>query len=548
MRYDQKRDFYWLVVKPWIWIPRIVQIFGSILILTLSLLIQGKSKNKETQKNLAKKLLNTFYELGPCFIKVGQALSTRPDLIRKDWLEELTKLQDDLPAFSHTTSISIIEEEFSKSVNELFEEFPDKPIAAASLGQVYRARLTKDYWVAVKVQRPDLIFIIRRDLVILRCLCILGSPILPLNLGVGLDEIIDEFGRCLFEEIDYEKEADNADKFRKLFEKTPTITIPKVERNLSSRRVITTSWIEGVKLRDRKELQTHKLNISALIKTGVISGIQQLLEYGYFHADPHPGNMFALNGTYKGQGNIAYVDFGMMDSITNEDRITLTGAVVSLINKDFRSLANAFKKLGFLSSNCDITPIIPVLDEVLGGAFNESVEAFNFKQITDQFSELMYEYPFRVPARFALIIRAVVSQEGLALKLDPKFKIVSIAYPYIAKRLISADTEEMINLLLDVIFDSAGRLKLDNIESLLTILSVNSSSNKSELIYVANSGIKLLFSSNGSMLRKRLLLNLIEDDRLTLKDIKSLAKLILRTFTPKKIALDVLNGLSLNPA
>ena len=277
-------------------IPRLIQILWALLGLVVSVLLRGGSKDPEVQRKLARTLLKTLTNLGPCFIKVGQALSTRPDLIRRDWLDELTRLQDDLPAFDHGIALATIQEELGAPVDQLFEEFPSQPVAAASLGQVYRARLHGQHWVAVKVQRPNLTFILRRDMVLIRSLGVLVAPLLPLNLGFGLGEIIDEFGRSLFEEIDYEREADNADRFSALFADNPAVTIPRVERLLTARRVLTTSWIHGTKLRDRQELRAQRLNPSALIRTGVISGLQQLLEFGYFHADPHPGNLFALSG------------------------------------------------------------------------------------------------------------------------------------------------------------------------------------------------------------------------------------------------------------
>ena len=202
MKYDFRRDLIWLISRPWILVPRFIQIVGAISLLLARLIFQGSSNDEKTQKNLAKFLLKTLIGLGPCFIKVGQALSTRPDLIRKDWLEELTNLQDNLPAFSHEQALQIIESQLGKKANELFEEFPAIPIASASLGQVYKARLTSNYWVAVKVQRPLLTFNIRRDIVIIKILGVLSAPILPLNLGFGLGEIIDEFGRSLFDEVD----------------------------------------------------------------------------------------------------------------------------------------------------------------------------------------------------------------------------------------------------------------------------------------------------------------------------------------------------------
>jgi len=537
--YDPHHDFVWLLLRPWIWIPRLFQIITSLSLLAIRMLIQGSSSDEKVHKNLAKTLLKTLTELGPCFIKVGQALSTRPDLVRSDWLEELTNLQDNLPPFEHQRALATIQEELGAPASQIFEEFPEEPIASASLGQVYKARLQGDYWVAVKIQRPSLPFILRRDLVIIKILSIITSPILPLNLGFSLSEIIDEFGRTLFEEIDYELEADNAEKFSDLFRGNPAVYVPRVERLVSSQKVITTSWVEGVKLKDSKELKELGLDPSALIRTGVISGIQQLLEFGYFHADPHPGNMFALEGKTGNLGNMAYIDFGMMDSISNGDRVTLTGAVVHLINKDFGLLARSFKELGFLSEKQNLEAITPVIEEVLGGSLGEEVKDFNFKAITDKFSELMFDYPFRVPARFALIIRAVVSQEGLALKLDPKFKIISVAYPYVAKRLLSGETKEMLEILLDVIFDKDGGLRLDRIESLLGVLTKDSDSSESDLLPVAGAGLKLLLSSEGYSLRRNLLMTLIKDERLNTSDMKELISLLKRTFKTKKLAGDL---------
>ncbi len=544
MRYDANKDLLWLLARPWVWIPRFIHVLTSLLILAVRVLAQGSNNDEEAQKRLAKKLLITLTNLGPCFIKVGQALSTRPDLIKREWLEELTSLQDNLPAFNHATALATLAEDLGAPASQLFEEFPSQPIAAASLGQVYKARLHGNQWVAVKVQRPQLAFILRRDLVIIRLLGVLSAPVLPLNLGFGLGNIIDEFGRSLFEEIDYEQEANNAERFAAHFAKDPTVTVPRVERLLSSRRVLTTSWIEGTKLRDRKELKAQLLNPTALIRTAVISGLQQLFEFGYFHADPHPGNIFALSGQSKRMGHLAYCDFGMMDSISDDDRLTLTGAVVHLINNDFNALAKDFQKLGFLSLKSDLTAIIPALEEVLGGSLGESVESFNFKAITDRFSELMFDYPFRVPARFALIIRAVVSQEGLALRLDPEFKIIAIAYPYVAKRLLAGDSMEMREKLMEVIFDHHGHLRLERIESLLKVISQDAVAPDAELIPVAGAGLKLLLGPDGSTLRSRLLMTLIKDERLSASDIKALMSLLRRTFSPRKVANGMLQKLT----
>ena len=545
LRYDHGRDARWLLMRPWVWIPRVFQISWTLLGLLLSLLLRGNSKDSKVQRNLARTLLRTLTNLGPCFIKVGQALSTRPDLIRRDWLDELTRLQDDLPSFDHGIALETIEEELGAPIDELFEEFPDSPIAAASLGQVYKARVGPHDWVAVKVQRPNLTFILRRDMVLIRSLSVLVAPVLPLNLGFGLGEIIDEFGSSLFEEIDYCCEAINCKHFSRLFAGNPAVTIPDVFDELSSRRVLTTSWIQGTKLRDPQELKSQRLDPAALIRTGVISGLQQLLEFGYFHADPHPGNLFALPGRSGDLGHVAYVDFGMMDSISDLDRLTLTGAVVHLINHEFDAVASDFQRLGFLAPDADLTPIIPALADVFGGSLGDSVGSFNFKAITDRFSELMYDYPFRVPARFALIIRAVVSQEGLALRLDRDFRIIAVAYPYVAKRLLAGDTREMREKLLEVIFDQQGNLRIERLENLLDVVSNESSlQSSSDLLPVAGAGLRLLLSKDGGDLRQRLLLTLIKDDRLNISDLKELTSLMRKTFGPRQIAEGVMQRLN----
>ncbi|MFM9087157.1 MAG: ABC1 kinase family protein, partial [Cyanobium sp.] len=384
LRYEPDRHLRWLLLRPWVFLSRLVVVLFTLGRLAIEIVAQGNSADSSTQQRLARRILNSLTSLGPCFIKVGQALSTRPDLVRRDWLEELTRLQDDLPPFPCALARQTIRSELGAEIDELFDDFPGYPIAAASLGQVYRARLKDGRWVAVKVQRPNLPMILRRDLAIIRALGVMAAPFLPLNLGFGLGTIIDEFGRSLFDEIDYRKEADNAEYFAVLFADHPEVTIPEVERSLSSRRVLTTTWINGVKMSSRREVEAHHLDPAALIRTGVISGLRQLLEFGYFHADPHPGNLFALPGVTDGMGHMAYVDFGMMDALGEKDRLTLTGAVVHLINRDFKGLAKDFQALGFLHPQAELDPIVPALESVLGDAIGKNVGSFNFKSITDR--------------------------------------------------------------------------------------------------------------------------------------------------------------------
>ena len=393
-KYSPKGDIIWLILRPWILLPRVLYILLTLIFLLVRILFQVNSNSKNVQKNLSKYLFDVITDLGPCFIKLGQALSTRPDLVRQDWLTELTNLQDNLPPFEHKIALKIIEDDLGLPANELFDDFPDEPIASASLGIVYKAKTKNNNLCAVKVQRPNLYFLIRRDIVILKILATTFGSFLPLNIGVGIGEIIDEFGKALFNEIDYEQEGENALKFADFFKSNPNVFIPKLEKDFSSKRVITTSWIDGVKLRDREILEQNNLIPSSYIRTCVISGLQQLFEYGYFHADPHPGNMFALKGGSSDYGHLAYVDFGMMDTITNSDRLTLIKSIVHLINQEYLLMAKDFQELGFLTKEQDLELLVDPLKEVLGGSFGAEVGNFNLKNVTDKFSKLMYYYPF----------------------------------------------------------------------------------------------------------------------------------------------------------
>ena len=477
--------------------------------------------------------------LGPTFIKVGQALSTRPDLIRKDFLDELVKLQDQLPPFSNEAAFAIIESELDRALDECFDSISPHPVAAASLGQVYQAKLRTGEAVAIKVQRPNLLPTLTLDLYLMRWAASWMAPWLPLNLGHDLTLIVDEFGTKLFEEIDYLNEGRNAEKFAANFQDDPTVKVPLIYWRYSSRRVLTLEWIDGFKLTDIGRIQELGLDLDSLIRIGVSSGLRQLLEFGFFHADPHPGNLFALP-----DGRMAYIDFGMMDQLSQETKETLVDSVVHLINKDYMELAEDFVKLGFLTSGTDIRPIVPALEAVFADAIGQNVGSFNFKTITDQFSELMYEYPFRIPSKFALIIRSLVTQEGLALSLDPDFKIVEVAYPYVARRLLTDESPELRRRLLEILFKQ-GKFQWHRLENLIAIAR---SDQRFDLLPTARLGLQYLMSEEGEFLRRKLILALVEDDRLHTTEVQRLWNLVKDDLKPVRLlnaAFGALAGLSL---
>ncbi len=554
-RYDPEAIARYYRRRPWQAFWRMLSIFWNFAGFMLGFLWdQWQHQAGEHKSQRAEQLRHILTDLGPTFIKVGQALSTRPDLIHKDYLEELVKLQDQLPPFDNAIALELIETELERTIEEIYQQISPIPVAAASLGQVYQARLHSGEEVAVKVQRPNLLPTLTLDLYLMRWAASWMAPWLPLNLGHDLSLIVDEFGIKLFEEIDYHNEGRNAEKFAANFRNEPNIKVPRIYWRYSSNRVLTLEWIHGFKLTDAHKLAQAGLDPDALIRIGVTSGLQQLLEYGFFHADPHPGNLFALppQCTVEGEANsghlihsgrMAYIDFGMMDQLEETTKENLVDAVVHLINKDYLDLAEDFVKLGFLTPETDILPIVPALESVLGDIIGEKVRDFNFKTITDRFSELMYDYPFRVPAKFALIIRSLVTQEGLALSINPDFKIVEVAYPYVARRLLMGESPELRRRLINVLFKN-GKFQWERLENMIAIAR---SDTKFDLLPTAGMGLQYLLSDEGAFLRKQLLLALIEDDRLHTEEVRRLWDLVKDDLQPSRwwnAALGALAGFS----
>ncbi|MBD2296879.1 AarF/ABC1/UbiB kinase family protein [Anabaena sphaerica FACHB-251] len=525
--------------RPWLAWGRLLRIILSFAGFIISLKWdEWQNQVEQNQGKRATQLRKLLTHLGPTFIKVGQALSTRPDLIRKDYLAELVKLQDQLPPFDNDLAQHIIETELKLSIDEIFSEISPKPVAAASLGQVYRGRLVSGEEVAVKVQRPHLRPVITRDLYLMRWAASWLSPWLPLNLGHDLTLIVDEFGTKLFEEIDYINEGHNAEKFASNFRHDPQVKVPSIYWRYTSRRVLTLEWINGFKLTDTQSIRQAGLDPEAMIQIGVTSGLQQLLEHGFFHADPHPGNLFAV-----ADGRMAYIDFGMMDQMEETTKETLVDALVHLVNKDYTDLAEDFVKLGFLAPETNIAPIVPALEAVLGNAIGKNVKDFNFKTVTDEFSELMYEYPFRVPAKFALIIRSLVTQEGIALSLNPNFKIVEVGYPYIARRLLTGESPALRRRLLNVLFKD-GKFQWQRLENLISIARTDG---EFDVLPTAQMGLQFLLSEEGKFLRRQLVLALTEDDRLHTDEVQRLWDLVKDDLPPNRllnVAFGILTELS----
>ncbi len=453
--------------------------------------------------------------LGPAYIKIGQAVSTRPDLVPPVYLEELTRLQDQLPAFDNEIAYQFIEEELGAKPAKIYSELSPEPIAAASLGQVYKGKLrTTGEKVAVKVQRPDLRESITIDLYILRKIAAWAQKNIKV-IRSDLVGILDELGERIFEEMDYINEGENAERFFELYGHIKDIYVPQIYWEYTNRRVLTMEWIDGTKLTQTAEINAQGIDARYLVEVGVQCSLRQLLEHGFFHADPHPGNLLATP-----DGKLAYLDFGMMSEVQAPQRYGLIEAIVHVVNRDFEGLTKDYVKLDFLSPDTDLTPIVPAFANVFADAQGASVAELNIKSITDDLSALMYEYPFKVPPYYALIIRSLVTLEGIAIYIDPNFKVLSEAYPYVAKRLLTDQAPELRASLQDLLFKE-GSFRWNRLENLLKNAR---NSDDYDLSLALNQAVDFLSSDRGAYIRNKLV-----DE--AFKGIDALGKNIMHNFT-----------------
>ncbi|WP_103124824.1 ABC1 kinase family protein [Nostoc cycadae] len=473
-----------------------------------------RGKVVKNDRRRAVQLRELLTRLGPAYIKIGQALSTRPDLVPPVYLEELTKLQDQLPPFPNEIAYQFIEEELGAPPEEIYTELSVEPIAAASLGQVYKGKLKTGEEVAVKVQRPDLRERITIDLYILRRIAGWVQHNVK-RVRSDLVGILDELGDRIFEEMDYIHEGENAERFFQLYGHIRDIYVPKIYWEYTNRRVLTMEWINGTKLTQTAEISAQGIDARYLIEVGVQCSLRQLLEHGFFHADPHPGNLLATP-----DGKLAYLDFGMMSEIQPPQRYGLIEAIVHVVNRDFEGLAQDYVKLDFLTPDTDLTPIIPAFARVFADAQGASVAELNIKSITDELSALMYEYPFRVPPYYALIIRSLVTLEGIAIFIDPNFKVLSEAYPYVSKRLLTDPAPQLRTSLRDLLFKE-GKFRWNRLENLLR----NARNNEDyDFNLVLNQGLDFLSSERGAFIRDRLVDEFVNG-------VNALSKNVLHNFT-----------------
>ncbi|KAI6679167.1 hypothetical protein NL676_033048 [Syzygium grande] len=436
----------------------------------------------QDMKKRAVKFRETLIRLGPFYVKLGQALSTRPDILPTIYCQELAKLQDQIPPFSSSVAIKSIETQLGAPISKIFADISPEPIAAASLGQVYKAHLPSGELVAVKVQRPGMTLSLTLDALLFN---MIGGQLKRFakarkDLLVAVNEMV----RHMFDEIDYVLEGKNAERFAFLygsipfddqnmqstairdtkFKNTNLVKVPKIYWDYTRKAVLTMEWIDAIKLTDEASLKEARLNRRKLIDQGLYCSLRQLLEVGFFHADPHPGNLVATSN-----GFLAYFDFGMMGDIPRHYRIGLIQMLVHFINRDSLGLANDFLSLGFIPEGVDIQAVADALKASFGGEGTRLSQ--DFQGIMNQLYDVMYEFNFSLPPDYALVMRALGSLEGTAKLLDPDFKVVESAYPFVIGRLLADPNPDMRRILRQLVIRNDGSIRWNRLERLIVAIS-----------------------------------------------------------------------------
>ena len=395
-------------------------------------IFQTKSNEKSrVQIKRARWFTNQLIKLGSAFIKIGQLLSARPDLIPNTWIQELSKLQDQVPNFSFAQVEETIRDELGSKFNEIDQIICD-PVGSASLAQVHRATLKDGKKVVFKVQRPNLkeLFII--DLGIMQQIAGLLQKNKNWSRGRNWVEIAKECRKVLMKELDFNCEAQYAARFRQQFLDDENVEVPEVIWDMSSEKVLCLSYVEGTKISDLEKLKSQEIDLSKIAEIGAISYLKQLVNYGFFHADPHPGNL-----AVSSEGKLIFYDFGMMGNISNNLQTRLGGMVKAAALRDASSLVSQLQQAGLISKDIDVGPVRRLVRLMLKEALTPPFSPNIIEKLSGDLYELVYETPFQLPVDLIFVMRALSTFEGVGRMLDPGFNLVSVTKPYLIELMTS---------------------------------------------------------------------------------------------------------------
>ncbi|HSB51470.1 MAG TPA: AarF/ABC1/UbiB kinase family protein [Dissulfurispiraceae bacterium] len=381
---------------------------------------------------LPERLRMAFAELGPTFIKLAQLLASRPDLITVRFADEFKKLQDEVPSFPAHEARRIIEEELRVPMEKVFGDFEETPVAAASIAQVHRARLADGARVVVKVQRPKIREDIESDISIMSAVARLLERYLPESRMFNPVGIVNEFSRTVRRELDFMQEARHCARFRKNFAESTAVCIPRPYMSYATERVFVMEMVEGIRIDDVKTIDEMGIDRKTLARTVVNAYLKQILEDGFFHADPHPGNIFVMP-----DGMIAFVDFGIVGRISDALKETLANTFLAIIRKDFERLVEQYIELGIVPDDRDLDSFRKEfkaeLAEMIEPLYGLSLNQINVAEYLDTVIHLAIRHNLKIPSDLLLIDKALLILENIARQLDPEFDVIGAAEPFASR-------------------------------------------------------------------------------------------------------------------
>ena len=416
-------------------VARQIDIFGSAAKLLFYLWWDKTVANNAPKHRYrrAQWLVGTLLDLGPTFIKVGQALSTRADLLPLEYVQALGQLQDRVPAFSSDEAIDLIESELGNSIHTLYRDFDHFPLASASLGQVHKARLHTGEDVVVKVQRPGLEALFNLDFEVLHRLVRFSQRYVPGIRKYDLEAIYHEFFDLLYKEIDYIHEGKNAEQFQQNFLGYPRVSVPKVYWRYSTRKVLTLEYLPGIKIDDRQTLEACNINAKEIIQLGICCYLKQLLQDGFFQSDPHPGNMAVSQ-----DGNLIFYDFGTMAEVKPIAKDQMIKTFFAVLRKDTDEVVNTLTYMGLIEPMADMRPVRRVVSFMLDKFTEKPIELQAFDQLRGEIYLMFEQQPFRLPAQMTFILKSLTTLDGIARTLDPEYNLLAASKPFI-KSLVSKE-------------------------------------------------------------------------------------------------------------
>ena len=393
----------------------------------LANILKSKLKKKEDTKPEVR-LRRMFEKLGPTFIKFGQVLSVRPDLVPKEYSVELEKLQDMVPSFSFNEARDIVEKEFGKKLEQLFHDFDKKPIASASISQVHKATLKTGQKIAVKIQRPDVKKIMETDIDIMIYIAGLLEKYFENIKRYKPVKIVNEFKEWTEKELDFRIEARNAKRFYQNFKGSKTVFIPKIYDELTSERVLTLEFVEGIELHNLKAIQKEKIDFNRIIKNGFEAIMTQVFVHGIFHADPHPGNLII-----RKDNSIAFVDFGIVGYFDEKLKNKSIDLLYGIVSQNEELVMDTLVSMGLEGDSIDYEELKADISFIIQPLQHSSIKDIKVSKVLEELLDIALKHRLRVPAPFVLFGKTIITLEGLALEYDPNFKLVETAKPFVEK-------------------------------------------------------------------------------------------------------------------